>query len=60
MRINQHDYSPFPFVFKKVRKRIETFYSQLCDQFMLKHNYAKTMKGVSIRILSKITAATLL
>ena len=59
-RINQHDYTYFPFIFRKVRKRIETFFSQLCGQFMLKRNYAKSVLGVSIRILSKITAATLL
>jgi hypothetical protein len=59
-RINQHNYKPFPFVFKKVRKRIETLFAQLCDQFMLKRNYAKTISGLSVRILCKITAATLL
>ena len=59
-RINQHDYSLFNPVFKKVRKRIETLFAQLCDQFMLKRNYAKSVLGVSTRILSKITAATLL
>lgn len=51
---------PYPFIYKRVRKRIETLFSQLCDQFMLKRNYAKTNLGLSIRILSKITAVTLL
>jgi len=50
----------FPFTFKKSRKRIETLFSQLCDQMMLKRNYAKTFLGLSIRILSKITAVTAL
>ena len=59
-RINQHNYTYFPFIFRKVRKRIETLFSQLCDQFMLKRNYAKSVLGLSVRILSKITAATLL
>ena len=43
-----------------MRKRIETLFAQLCDQFMLKRNYAKTIMGLSVRILSKITAVTLL
>jgi IS5 family transposase len=59
-RTNQKNIKPFPFVFKKSRKRIETLFSQLCDQFMLKRNYAKTFAGVAIRVLSKITAVTLL
>jgi len=42
MRYNQHDKEPFPLVFKRARKRIETLFSQLCDQLMLKRNYVKT------------------
>lgn len=59
-KVNQKDYTPFPITFKRVRKRIETLFAQLCDQFMLKRNYAKTLLGLSVRILSKITAVTLL
>jgi hypothetical protein len=33
-RINQKDYKPQPYIFRKSRKRIETLFSQLCDQFM--------------------------
>ena len=51
---------PFPFIFKKPRKCIETLFSQLCDQFMLKRNYAKTDSGIALRILSKITADNML
>ena len=51
---------PYPVIFRRVRKRIETLFSQLCDQFMLKRNYAKSNLGLSVRILSKITAVTLL
>lgn len=60
MRYNQHDKEPFPFIFKKSRKRIETLFSQLCDQQMLKRNYAKTRTGLSIRLLCKITSVTIL
>lgn len=59
-RSNQKDKEPFAYVFKKSRKRIETLFSQLCDQFMLKRNYAKSNLGISVRILSKITAVTVL
>ena len=51
---------PYPAIFKRMRKRIETLFAQLCDQFMLKRNYAKTILGLSIRILSKITAVAIL
>ena len=60
MRSNQNDYTLYPPVYKKVRKRIETLFSQLCDQFMLKRNYAKTCIGLSVRILTKVTSVTLL
>ena len=58
-RANQERQS-YPAIFKRMRKRIETLFAQLCDQFMLKRNYAKTILGLSVRILSKITAVTLL
>ncbi len=58
MRNNQKDFKPYPFLFKKSRKRIETLFSQLCDQFMIRRNYAKTFEGFKTRILSKITALT--
>ncbi len=58
-RVNQ-ERQPYPAIFKRMRKRIETLFAQLCDQFMLKRNYAKTILGLSVRILSKITAVTLL
>ena len=58
MRTNQHGYKKHPFVFRKSRKRIETLFSQLCDQFMIRRNYAKSFEGFKTRILSKITALT--
>lgn len=57
-RINQKDYKPQFYQFKKFRKRIETLFSQLCDQFMIRRNYAKSFKGFKTRILSKITTLT--
>ena len=60
VKSGQHDKERIPFIFMKSRKRIETLFSQLCDQLMLKRNYAKTTKGLSVRILCKITAVTML
>jgi hypothetical protein len=58
-RANQERQS-YPAIFKRMRKRIETLFAQLCDQFMLRRNYAKTTLGLSVRILLKITAVILL
>lgn len=44
-RVNQKDYKPQFYLFKKQRKRIETLFLQLCDQFMIRRNYAKTFEG---------------
>jgi hypothetical protein len=60
MRKNQHNYKPQPFIFRKSRKRIETLFSQLCDQFMIRRNYAKSFDGFKNRILSKIMALTII
>lgn len=57
-RKNQKDYKPQFYTFKKYRKRIETLFSQLCDQFMIRRNYAKTFEGFKTRILAKITTLT--
>jgi hypothetical protein len=57
-RVNEKDYRPQFYLFKKQRKRIETLFSQLCDQFMIRRNYAKSFDGFKTRILAKITALT--
>jgi ribosomal protein S30 len=57
-RKNQKDYRPQFYPFKKYRKRIETLFSQLCDQFMIRRNYAKSFQGFKTRILAKITTVT--
>ena len=58
MRSNQKDYKKQPYILMKSRKRIETLFSQLCDQFKIRNNYAKSFNGFKTRILSKITALT--
>lgn len=60
MRSNQKNFRPWPKVFKNARKRVEVIFSQLCDQMMLKRNYAKTFDGLQARIISKIAAVTFL
>lgn len=60
MRANQHNYRKQAYIFRKSRKRIETLFSQLCDQFMIRRNYAKTFEGFKTRILTKITALTII
>ena len=58
-RSNQKDYKQQPYIFRKSRKRTETLFSQLCDQFMIRRNYAKSFEGFKTRILAKITSLTL-
>lgn len=59
-RKNQQQAAPFSPVLRKARKRIETLFSQLCDQFMIRRNYAKSFQGFATRTLSKITALTMI
>ena len=59
-RRNQKDRKPTFRPFAKARKRIETVFSQLCDQFMLVRNYAKDTEGLFARIVGKISALTFL
>lgn len=60
IRKNQIGYVKQLYVFIKSRKRIETLYSQLGEQFMIKRNYAKSFSGFRIRILSKTSALTMI
>ena len=62
MRSNQRDYKKQPFLLRKARKRIETLFSSRLrdDQFMIRRNYAKSFDGFRIRILSRLTALTIL
>jgi len=59
-RRNQKGYQQQPYIFRKSRKRIETLFAQLCDQFMIRRNYAKSFDGFKTRILSKISALTMI
>ncbi len=59
-RSNLKDWKPTFTPFTKFRKRIETLFSQLCDQFMIVRNYAKDTEGLFTRIIGKISALTIL
>lgn len=59
-RLNQKQWKPQFIPFAKARKRIETVFSQLNDQFMMIRNYAKQTKGLFTRIIGKISALTVL
>ena len=60
MRKNQHNYKKQTYIFRKKRKRIETLFSQLCDQFKIRNNYAKSFEGFKTRIVSKLTSLTII
>ena len=58
MRKNQQNFVGFSKVKAKIRKRIETNFSQLHGQFLWATNPAKSFLGLATRLLSKITAFT--
>ena len=60
IRKNQKDYKNQPYIMRKSRKRIETLFSQLCEKFMIRRNYAKSFLGFKTRVLSKITTITII
>ncbi len=59
-RVNQKDWKPIFIPLAKSRKRIETLFSQLTEQFMVIRNYAKITDGLFARIIGKISALTVL
>lgn len=59
-RLNQKNWRPSYLPFAKRRKRIETCFSQFCDQFMMLRNYAKQTEGLFARIIGKVSAFTVL
>jgi len=59
-RMNQKNYRKHPKKWKSKRQMIETFFTQMCDQFHLKRNYAKSYNGLVARLTSKLSAMALL
>ena len=60
MRSNSLNPTEFSTVKRRKRKRIETLISQLDGQFAMNINFAKTFEGLITRIISKITALTMI
>lgn len=46
--------------YRYIRKRIETLFSQMCDQLHLKRNYAKSLDGLFARMCTKIGSVAVL
>ena len=59
-RLNQKNWKPTFIPFAKARKRVETLFSQLTDQFLVIRNYAKETCGLFARIVGKVSAMTAL
>lgn len=57
-RLNQKNWRPLSWTYKRFRKRIETVFSQLNDNLMMMRNYAKQSCGLFTRITAKIAAMT--
>jgi len=57
-RRNQKDFKRYDHLKKRKRKTIEVVFSQFCDEFTIRSNYAKRFNGFEIRIVSKIAAKT--
>jgi len=59
-RCNEKTFKPQFSGFRRVRKRVETVFSQLCHHFRIKENLAKTFRGLAARIATKIAAFAVL
>ena len=59
-RLNQKNWRPPTWAYKKFRKRIETVFSQLDDHLMMIRNYAKQPQGFFTRMAAKVAAFTVL
>src|SRR5574344_1999404 len=60
MRSNTLNPQEFSKAKRYKRKRIETLFSQLDGQFCMNINFAKSFEGLATRIISKITALTMI
>lgn len=59
-RSNQKEQTVIDKVKGRKRRRIEVLFSQLCDQFRIKLNYAKSFAGFLGRVASKLAAVAVL
>ncbi len=59
-RLNQKNWTPPTWAYRRFRKRIETVFSQLNDHLMMIRNYAKQPPGLFTRMAAKVAAFTML
>lgn len=59
-RLNQKNWKPPTWQYKRFRKRIETVFSQLNDHLMMIRNYAKKPERLFARMAAKVAAFTVL
>ena len=59
-RLNQKNWTPRTWAYRRFRKRIETVFSQLNDHLMMIRNYAKQPPGLFTRMAAKVAAFTML
>ena len=57
-RCNQKNFIKYDESKKIIRKTIEVIFSQYCDEFNIKRNYAKRFEGLYTRIVTKVGAKT--
>lgn len=57
-RRNQKDFRRYSKPLKLKRKTIEVVFSQYCDEYSIRTNYAKRFNGFEIRVTTKIAAKT--
>jgi len=57
-RRNQKDFKKYSRIRKLKRKTIEVVFSQYCDEYTIRSNYAKRFSGFDIRIVTKIATKT--
>jgi len=60
MRSNSVNPQQFSMLKRRKRRRIETLISQLDGQFLMNINFAKSFEGLASRVISKITALTMI
>ena len=60
LRSNQKEQKQMMWILKRIRKRMETVFSQLGDQFMRQRNYAKSFTGFKARVVAKVTGLIVL
>lgn len=58
MRINREDWAPYDPALGRMRRYIETVFSQLCDEVAMKVNRAKRFAGLNARVSTKLLTRT--